>query len=331
MEALLGGLRAAGEPTRLRLLALCAYGELSVSELTQILSQSQPRVSRHLKLLVEAGLLERFREGAMVFYRIAESTAEAHLARTLVDLLPGDDSELNRDLQRLEQIRKKRAEVAAAYFNENASHWNEIRALHVAEEKLEQAFLKVVGDDHFDSFLDIGTGTGRILELLSDQVDRGVGIDLSPEMLALARTQLEQANLRNVHVRQGDMYAMPIDDESIDLATLHLVLHYSLDPALVIHEAARTLRPGGKLIIVDFAPHHEDQLRTEHNHQRLGFADREIKMLLKQAGLTVGKTQSMEGDPLTVNIWQASKAGTPTPRQLSAGSKSRVNNGQLTH
>ena len=330
MESLLGGLRAAGEPTRLRLLALCAHGELSVSELTQILSQSQPRVSRHLKLLVEAGLLSRFREGAMVFYRIAEGTDDAHLARTLVDLLPSEDTELNRDLQRLEQIRKKRAEVAAAYFDENAAHWNEIRALHVAEDELEKAFMAVVGESHHESFLDIGTGTGRILELMAGQVDRGVGIDQSPEMLTLARAQLEQANLRNVHVRQGDMYAMPVEDESIDFATLHLVLHYSLEPLLVVLEAARVLKPGGRLVIVDFAPHHQDQLRTEHKHQRLGFADREIKSLFKQAGLTAGKTRVMEGDPLTVNIWQASKDGASMAASVGvaaagkSGSSSRI-------
>jgi len=309
METLLTGLRAAGEPTRLRLLALCAHGELSVSELTQILGQSQPRVSRHLKLLVEAGLLERFREGALVYYRIAERSTAALLARTLVDLIPQDDGEMNRDLGRLEQIRRKRAEIAAVYFNENAAQWNKIRALHVAEDRLEREFLQVVGNMHYDNFLDIGTGTGRILELLAHQVERGVGIDQSPEMLTLARAQLERANLRNVHVRKGDMYSLPVENESFDLTTLHLVLHYSLEPGLVIAEAARALRPGGRLVIVDFAPHEEDQLRTEHKHQRLGFSDQEIRDLMLNAGLSPGNTQAMAGDPLTVNIWQAEKPG----------------------
>ena len=308
MESLLTGLRAAGEPTRLRLLALCAHGELSVTELTQILGQSQPRVSRHLKLLVEAGLLERFREGALVFYRIAEGTEDAHLARTLVDLLPQEDTELNRDLVRLEQIRKKRAELAAAYFKENAAQWREIRALHVPEDLLEQRFLDVVGERHYDNFLDVGTGTGRILELLASRVERGIGIDQSQEMLALARATLEQANIRHLHVRKGDMYNLPVEDASFDLAALHLVLHYSLEPSLVIAEAARTLRPGGRLVIVDFAPHEEDHLRTEHKHQRLGFSDREVRQLLKASQFKVGKTQVLEGDPLTVNIWQAERS-----------------------
>ena len=307
MDGLLSGLRAAGEPTRLRLLALCAHGELSVSELTQILAQSQPRVSRHLKLLVEAGLLDRHREGALVFYRIAERGHTAHLARTLVDLLPGDNNELNRDLARLDQARQRRADLAEAYFKENAADWDQIRALHVPEAEVESRLLSVIGDERFESILDIGTGTGRILTLLANKAERGIGIDKSTAMLAVARAQIELADLRHVQLRKGDMYSMPLEDESVDLATLHLVLHYSLEPVQVLVEAARTLRPGGRLVIVDFASHQEEQLRTEHKHQRLGFSDREIREAMEQAGLISGKTESLEGKPLTVNIWQGSK------------------------
>ena len=305
MDQLLTGLRAVGEPTRLRIVALCAYGELSVSELTQILSQSQPRVSRHLKLLVEAGLLDRFREGAAVYYRIADRTQPAYLARTIVDLLPEDDSELNRDLQRLDQVKQKRADMARAYFRQNAARWNEIRALHVPEALLEKEFVKVIGDQPIGDFLDIGTGTGRILELLAERVERGMGIDVSSEMLTVARTNLESANLRNVHVRQGDMYNVPVEDQSIDLATLHLVLHYSDDPALVIQEAARVLRPNGRLVIVDFKTHHEEQLRAEHKHHRLGFDDEEIQTWLQNSGMQSDASIGLQGDPLTVKIWPA--------------------------
>ena len=203
MDTLLTGLRAAGEPTRLRLLALCAHGELSVTELTQILGQSQPRVSRHLKLLVEAGLLTRFREGTLVYYRLADESEAALLARTLVDLLPQDNNELNRDLARLEEIREKRAQIASEYFKENAASWDRIRALHVAQDRLEQELLDVIGSDTYQNFLDIGTGTGRMLELLAPSVERGLGIDQSAEMLTLARAQLENAKLKHVHVRKA--------------------------------------------------------------------------------------------------------------------------------
>ena len=307
MDALLASLRAAGEPTRLRLLALSAHGELSVTEFTQILGQSQPRVSRHLKLLVEAGLLERFREGALVFYRIATDGEAAQFARTLVDLLPEDDGALNRDLQRLEHTRHRRRELAQAYFDQNAAEWNRIRQLHVPEADVEQQLIKVIGKDPIDTFVDIGTGTGRILALLAHQVQTGIGIDQSAEMLAVARSYLERENLKHVHVRKGDMYNMPFDDQSVDLATVHLVLHYSQDPAPVINEAVRVLKPDGRLVIVDFAPHQEERLREEHNHLRLGFSDTEIKEAMASAGMTPGKTHSLAGDPLTVNIWQGTR------------------------
>jgi len=308
MEALLAGLRAAGEPTRLRLLALCAHSELSVSELTQILTQSQPRVSRHLKLLVEAGLLSRVREGSLVFYRIAEQEGSSYLARTLVDLLPEHDAELNRDFARLDMIRKKRAELAENYFQDNAADWSKIRALHVPEGEVEARLLELVGSKKVDAYLDIGTGTGRMLELFAGQIVKGIGLDLSSEMLAIARTQLESDRYRHIHIRKGDMYNMPVDDESIDLATLHLVLHYSLEPAAVLTEASRTLKPNGRLIVVDFAAHAEEHLRTEHKHQRLGFNDREIEQAMIQAGLQPGPTDSLVGDPLTVKLWQGVKS-----------------------
>lgn len=307
MEQLLAGLRAAGEPTRMRLMALCAHGELSVSELTQILGQSQPRVSRHLKLMVEAGLLERFREGAVVFYGLAEQGANAHLSRVLVDLLPTDDEELNRDLGRLESIREKRAEMAQAYFTANAERWDQIRSLHAPTTEVETALLTVIGEQSVEEFLDIGTGTGRILELMAGQVERGVGVDLSTGMLTVARSNLEQANLRNVHVRKADMYNLIQSDNSVDLAIIHQVLHYSGEPEQAIAEAARVLKPGGRLIVVDFYAHDEEWLRSDYQHVKLGFSDSEVQQLFEQCQLTLGTTKHVEGEPLTVSIWQAVK------------------------
>ena len=304
MDLLLSGLRAAGEPTRLRLLALCAHGELSVGELVRILGQSQPRVSRHLKLLVEAGLLERHREGSLVYYRLVGRGASAELARTLVDLLPGDDEELNRDLARLERVRERRVAAAEAYFRENAADWDQIRALHVPEAEVEARLAEIVGDAGIDSFLDIGTGTGRILQLFAAQAASGVGLDNSAEMLAIARARLERDGHHHVRLRKGDMHDMPLADGSVDLATLHLVLHYALEPELVLAEAARTLAPGGRLVVVDFAEHAEERLRTEHAHRRLGFGGAELSTLIAAAGLETGPVVSLAGEPLTVNIWQ---------------------------
>lgn len=307
MERLLTGLRAAGEPTRLRLLALCARAELSVSELVQILGQSQPRISRHLKLLVEAGLLERHREGVSVFYRVDESGDSAELARAIVSRLPADDAELARDVARLDRVRARRAAAAAAYFEAVAPEWDRLRRLHVPEAEVEERLREVVGELPIDSFLDVGTGTGRILELFAEQSMRGVGIDSSAGMLRVARDRLERAGLRHVQVRMGDMYALAVEDASVDVATLHLVLHYADAPQAAVAEAARTLRPGGRLIVVDFAPHAEERLVDEHRHRWLGFGDETIEAAMRAAGLEPGPVESLAGEPLTVNIWQGAK------------------------
>lgn len=308
MEILLSGLRAAAEPSRLRLLALCAHAELTVSELVQILGQSQPRVSRHLKLLCEAGLIDRFREGTWAFYRLSEMGRCADLARVLIDLIPMDDATLALDLQRLESVKKANSERAAAYFRRNAEEWDKIRTLHIAEDAVEAALGNLFPQSGLKDFLDIGTGTGRVLELFGPRVERGVGIDMSREMLALARANLQEADLRNCQVRQGDMYQLPFSDESFDGLVIHQVLHFAEDPAEAIAEAGRALRPGGRLVVVDFAPHNLEMLRDEHAHRRLGFNDGEVTRWLELAGLSPDKTVTLEGDPLTVCLWSATRA-----------------------
>ena len=241
----------------------------------------------------------------MVFYRLTERGSTADFASGLIARLPDDDAELHRDRERLEQVKARRAELAHRYFSENAAQWGEIRSLHVREAEVEQALLDVLGPEPVEDFLDIGTGTGRILVLLADQITRGIGVDISPEMLNIARDSIEQAGLRHVYVRKGDMYNMPVENGSIDVATLHQVLHYSADTDRVIAEAARVLKPDGRVIVVDFAPHHEEHLRHEHKHYRLGFSDDEIHGMFLDHGLKPGPVTTLSGDPLTVKIWQA--------------------------
>lgn len=308
MDVLLSGLRASAEPSRLRLLTLCAHGELTVSELVQIIGQSQPRVSRHLKLLCEAGLLDRFREGTWAFYRLAERGSCAALGRMIVDLIPVDDATLALDLQRLEAVKRANADRAAEYFRRNAEEWDKIRSLHIAENKVEAALQSLLSGSEISDFLDIGTGTGRILELFGPRVERGVGIDLSRAMLSVARANLQHANLRNCQVRQGDMYQLPFPGASFDAVVIHQVLHFAEDPAEVIAEAARALRPGGRMVVVDFAPHDLETLRTEHAHRRLGFRDDEVARWFRSAGLVPGKPVQLDGDPLTVSLWPATRA-----------------------
>ncbi|MEM7224205.1 MAG: metalloregulator ArsR/SmtB family transcription factor [Pseudomonadota bacterium] len=307
MDQLLIALKAAGEPTRLRLLALCAHMDLTVTQLTKILGQSQPRVSRHLKLLNEAGLLERFREGSWIFYRLASHGLGAELGRTLVDALPEQDEVLALDFKRLEAIQKERAKLAKAYFKRNAGQWHKIRALHVDEAQVEARLIELLSGDAVADLLDIGTGTGRLLELFGPRVEQAVGIDLSREMLTVARANLEKAGLRNCKVREGNMYQLPLADRSFDAVTLHQVLHYADEPERAIAEAARVLRPEGRLVLIDFTKHELDELRAKHHHRWLGFGDRDVAGWFARAGLTPEAPIALPGDPLTVNLWSARK------------------------
>jgi ubiquinone/menaquinone biosynthesis C-methylase UbiE len=305
MDELLAALRAVAEPSRLRLLLLCARGELTVSELAQILGQSQPRVSRHLKLLCEAGLLDRFREGSWVFYRLSSGRAAATLTGQLVQACDEADETVALDLQRLAAIKRQRAEQAAAYFRENAARWDRIRSLYIDEREVEAALVEIVAADTPHDLLDIGTGTGRMIEVLGPRVAHALGIDQSREMLAVARVNLERAGLQNGIVRLGDMYQLPLADASFDAVVIHQVLHYADRPAAAIAEAARVLRPHGVLVLVDFAPHGLEFLRDEHAHRRLGFADAEIAEWCRAAGLEPAPPRHLPGDPLTVVIWTA--------------------------
>jgi ubiquinone/menaquinone biosynthesis C-methylase UbiE len=307
MDRVLACLRAAAEPTRLRLLALCAASDMNVSDLTSILGQSQPRVSRHLKLLCDAGLLDRHREGSWVFYRLADDSGEeGRIARQLISLLPTEDQQTGRDHERLDEIKAQRAMAAADYFRANAEEWDSVRSLHVQESDVETALLGCF-PDHLGDLLDIGTGTGRMLQLFADRVDRGVGLDMSRDMLAVARANLEIMGIRHCHVRLGDMYRLSLEDEAVDGVIIHQVLHYSENPARVISEAARVLRPGGVLVVADFSPHNLETLRDDHAHLRLGFDDTEIGDWFAKADLAAGPITKLEGDPLTVTLWSATR------------------------
>ncbi|MEM9628835.1 MAG: metalloregulator ArsR/SmtB family transcription factor [Pseudomonadota bacterium] len=305
----MNGLRAAADMTRLRLLLLCAQGEWTVSELTQVLGQSQPRVSRHLKLLADAGLLERIPEGSWVFYRRARSGSGARMARNLCRMLPQDDKTVTLDRQRLEAVREARRVQATDYFANKAESWDRLRSLYVEEAKVEAALLSLFEGSSPSRLLDIGTGTGRVLQLLAPHIGFGLGVDQSIEMLNVARANLDRISLRNCQVRQGDMYHLPLDDGSFDAAILHHVLHFADDPAAVLAEAARVLRPGGRLVIIDFAPHTQEFLRREHAHRRLGFDNGEMQAWFENIGLVFEKPIALEGDPLTVVLWSARRVG----------------------
>jgi ubiquinone/menaquinone biosynthesis C-methylase UbiE/DNA-binding transcriptional ArsR family regulator len=300
-------LKAAGEPTRLRMLALLSEAELTVSDFTEILGQSQPRISRHLRLLAEAGLLQRFREGSWAFFRIAERGA-GEFARALIERLGADDPVLTRDRERLLAVRQARAEAAQAYFGAHAAEWDRIRKLHVADAAVEQAIAEALGEFPARALLDLGTGTGRMLEVFGPRIQRGLGLDLSLDMLALARARLDRAGLRHCSVRQGDIYNLMLPAESFDTVLIHQVLHFLEDGARAIQEAARVLEPGGRLLIVDFAPHDLEFLREQHAHRRLGFSSETVTQWMSAAGLDVLMHTSLPPEPgsegkIAVSLW----------------------------
>src|SRR5215469_15036588 len=301
-------LRAAGEASRLRILALLAKGELAVMELSHILDQSQPRVSRHLKLLAEAGLIERFPDGAWVFYRLTEAGDARRALDDLLSLIDPNDPLLARDSDRLLGVQAGRTAEANAYFSRNAARWDEIRSLYVAENDVEAAIKAAAGPGPYRRLIDLGSGTGRMLSLLAPEADLAIGLDLSQQMLNIARVQAAEAGLNNVELRHGDIFDTRLPGGHADLVVVHQVLHYLSDPAAAVAEAARLVGPGGRLLIVDFAPHELEFLRNEHQHRRLGFFDDEIERWLTAAGLggvAITALPAAGERGLTVKIWRA--------------------------
>ena len=310
LDSVVDVLKAAGEPTRMRLLSLLSAGDLTVTDLTDILGQSQPRISRHLKLLMEAGLIERYQEGAWAYFRLTGEGAASSLARLLIDATSRKDPVLSRDAERLAGVKQARAEKAQAYFARNARSWDQLRSLHVAEEQVENKLKELIGTKPFDSMLDLGTGTGRILQLFEGLYRRGIGIDASRDMLSVARANLDEAGITHASVRHGDLFNPPLERASFDLVTIHQVLHFVQDPAAAIAEAARMLRPSGRLAIIDFAPHDLEYLRSDHAHLRLGFSHETIAGWLEDADMSVEKIVDLapaagSGKTLTVTIWIA--------------------------
>ena len=305
MNLLLSALKAIAEPTRLRILALCGHSEFTVTELVQILGQSQPRISRHLKLLVDAGVLERHREGIWSYYRATEKEPGTELIRTVLDLLPPEDLTLTLDLDRFQSLKNEREARAQAYFKDNSKHWDKVRSLYVNDTQVETALWELLRPEDKHSLLDIGTGTGRVLELFGPVVERAVGVDVSPEMLGVARSNLDRAQLPNCQVRKADMYQLPLPSAAFDLLTMHMVLHYAEQPWDVLQEAARVLQPNGRLVIVDFAPHAEIMLRAEHAHHWLGFTTESIRQWMEMARLIPESPIELIGNPLTVMLWPA--------------------------
>jgi len=316
-------LRAAAEPTRLRLLRLLQNGEFNVKDLTQLLGQSQPRVSRHIKLLAEAGLIERYQEASWVFVRASSDPGVRSFIEAALAMIAAHDPQILRDAERADKIRAARLLLAQTYFDENAAEWDRIRSLHVPEREVEAAILEALGPGPFELLLDLGTGTGRVLELAAGRARRLVGVDTNREMLKCARVRLDKAELVNCSVRLADIYNLPFSEESAGAVVIHQVLHFLDNPKAALIEAIRVLQPGGRLVLVDFAPHNLEFLRQEHAHVRLGFAAAEIAAWLGECGLGSSTYRELQADhmnnnALTVAVWAGEKASAKTQRWRAA-------------
>ena len=306
--------QALADPTRLRILVLLRLMELSVGELAQVLGQSQPRVSRHLKILADAGVLERRKEGSWVFLTLADAERVEPMF-ALVDAWADAATQalFSADAARIETIRAERAEAANLYFAGHAEVWDQIRSLHVAESEVEAAIDRALGKRALGRLVDIGTGTGRMIELFGPRASQAIGIDRSSDMLRVARVKLAAAGISS-SLRQGDMYALPLADHDADTVVIHQVLHYAHSPAAAIAEAARVLAPGGTLLVVDFAAHEREELRERDAHIRLGFDDEVMAGWFASAGLDVDEIRHLEGGELTVTLWRGVKAAIPQRR-----------------
>lgn len=320
-------IRALADPTRLRIMRLVARMELAVGELAQVLGQSQPRVSRHIRILSDAGLAARRREGAWVFVYNAlplSSNDRTGICHAVIALLAAaeqhDESfaaQCAADRRRLSAIRSAREEAAARYFSDHAEEWDRLRSLHSDDTAVETALNLALGEGPFGYVLDIGTGTGRVAELLSDRAAHVTGLDKSPDMLRLARARLQNLSADKFDLVQGDFTALPFDDCAFDTVTLHQVLHFALSPEDVLAEAARVTRGGGRIVITDFAPHDREELRRLHAHSRLGFGEDELNDALSDHGFAPDPVQLVPGSELTIAIWSGTRKANadspPTP------------------
>ena len=314
MDHILNIFRALADPTRLRIVLLLQKMELAVGELAQILDQSQPRISRHIRILDEAGLAERRKEGSWVFLKPGPASELEILGRIFRSDKIAKSDQAMQDQAQLSSVRKARAEMAERYFAAHAEEWDAIRSLHLPEAEVERAMIALMRDAQLGKMLDIGTGTGRMVELFGPAAQSVIALDKSPEMLRLARAKLLESEagdglklVQKTDLKQGDFNQLPVANCAVDSVILHQVLHYAQHPEAVLAEVSRVLKSNGIVLIADFAAHDREDLRTEHAHARLGFSDDSMKRWLTASKLELVQTRTLDGGELTVKIWVARK------------------------
>ena len=291
---LLARLEALGDENRLRILTLLERSELTVSELVSVVQLPQSTVSRHLKVLAEDGWVLGRQDGTTRHYRMATELADdaVELWRVARGSLESA-AWIADDAERAESVLTARRERALAFFSESAANWDSLRdEMFGHDARLAVLFglldpRWVVGD--------LGTGTGTLTEMVAPFVRRVIAVDRSPEMLAAAGVRLAERG--NVDIREGELEALPIEDGELDLAVLMLVLHFAVEPGMVLAEAARTLKPGGRLVVLDMRAHGHVEYRETMGHLWPGFTEEAMREWVEAVGLETYRHVRLAPDP----------------------------------
>jgi len=288
-------LKAAADETRLRLLALLAAGEATVGELVEVLEQSQPRVSRHLRILCQGGLADKFRDGHSVYYRLPDDSAARAFVSVLIAQMPANERVLAGDAGKMATVRRKRASQAWSDRTVLVESGKALIPGLAEDNDLARAFGELAGElpGGLGDLLDVGSGTGAVLCHLAPRARTATGVDISPAMRVVARTRVRDAGLVNCTVRKGDMHALPFPDNSFDTVLLDQVLSLTQQPRAAIREASRVLRNTGRLIVLDrFGP---VKASLSSGHGLGGLAENQLAVMLAEVGLRAGRRRDLAG------------------------------------
>ncbi len=288
-------LKALADPCRLRLTAVLLSGEFTVQELTRIMDMGQSRISRHLKILTEAGVLTVKRQGTWSYYRAGEECRFFSAIRPAFERELEMLTERSRDMAAVAEVLEERRRRSQEFFDRHARQWDDLARTLLPVPEYHKRLIKQVPEGV--TLLEIGIGTGALLIELAARAANVIGVDHSPAMLEEARRRLANDGVSSVELRLGEMSHLPLSDGSVGCVVANMVLHHAADPAAVLAEIRRVLVPGGVLLLADLARHEREAAREQLADQWLGFEENELTDWLKLAGFAVVTTELVAADP----------------------------------
>ena len=286
--------KALADPCRARLTAVLLSGEFTVQELTRIMGMGQSRVSRHLKILTEAGVLSVKRQGTWSYYRAGEESTFFSGIRPAFERELSSLPERCRDLAAVSKVLEERRRRSQEFFDCHARQWDDLARTLLPVPEYRQRLLQLVPEGA--SVLEIGIGTGGLLTELTSRASRVIGVDHSPAMLEEARRRLNDRGIGGIELRLGEMSHLPLSDASVGCVVANMVLHHAADPPAVLAEIRRVLAPGGTLLLADLARHERESAREQLADQWLGFEDNELTEWLRRAGFTIINIDKVAAD-----------------------------------